>query len=108
MDNFNFHQKSSLPFQTDVIIVSIVHQIKTKTCGIDTQKLIWGVYATQWVGLGLWVRCVSYARQTNFVIYARGNYILYASQTRAYHMQCWEKLLLKVMHYSIALLPKNI
>ncbi len=26
----DFHLKSSLPFQTDVIIVSIVHQIKTK------------------------------------------------------------------------------
>ncbi len=48
--------------------VKIVCQIKT--CGIDMQKLTWRVYATQWVGLGLWGKCVSYVCE-NCVLYAR-------------------------------------
>ncbi len=40
---------------------------------------LWHVSATQWVGLGLWVRCVSY-------VGLHENYVLYACQTHAYHM----------------------
>ncbi len=38
---------------------------------------LWRVYATQWVRLGLWSGCVSYACE---------NCVLYAGQTRVYHM----------------------
>ncbi len=42
---------------------------------LDTR--LWRVYATWWVGLGLWCRCISYVRE---------NCILYARQQISYHM----------------------
>ncbi len=41
------------------------------------KKLLWYVYATRWVELGLWGRCVSYVRE---------NCISCACQTRLYHI----------------------
>ncbi len=73
----------NLPDLMNVRINSRLCQIKTKTLGTDTKNGLWRVYATRWVGLGLWGRCVSYARQQ---ISYRENCILYAYQTRACHI----------------------
>ncbi len=62
------HTKAKLEeCQPDLVKVHINSTAnKTNTCGIDT---LWHVYATQWVGLGLWGRYISYVRE-NCVLYA--------------------------------------
>ncbi len=56
-------------------------------CCIDTKKWIWRVYATWWVGLGLWGRCVSYARQQiSYHMHAKTAYYMYAKQVRIIYM----------------------
>ncbi len=62
------HTKAKLEeCQPDLVKVHINSTAnKTNTWGIDT---LWHVYATQWVGLGLWGRYISYVRE-NCVLYA--------------------------------------
>ncbi len=49
------------------------------------KNLLWRVYAMQWVGLGLWGRCVSYVRE-NCVSYARQHISYHMHAKTAYYM----------------------
>ncbi len=46
---------------------------------------LWRVYATRWLGLGLWCRCVSYVRE-NCVSYARQQISYHMHAKTAYYM----------------------
>ncbi len=58
-------------------------------------------------GVGLWVlyKCIFTPLEPPTVKY----YNIYVTlDHKTSHKQCWGKLLLKVMHYNIALLPKKV
>ncbi len=57
-----------------------VRQIKMKTRGNDTQKLTLVCYATRWVWLGLWGRCVSCTQKLRF-IYTPNMFVAYICQS---------------------------
>lgn len=59
----------------------------------------WRVYATRWVGLGLWGRCVSYVRE---------NCVSYARQQIWYHMHTKTAFYMHTKHVRIRYTPKSI
>lgn len=46
---------------------------------------LWCAYDTQWLGLGVWGWCVYYVSQNAYHMHEK-NCVLYARQTRAYHI----------------------
>uniref|UniRef100_A0A673N5K4 Uncharacterized protein n=1 Tax=Sinocyclocheilus rhinocerous TaxID=307959 RepID=A0A673N5K4_9TELE len=60
---------------------------------------LWRVYATRWVGLGLWGRCISYVRE---------NCVSYASQQILYHMHAKTAYYMHAKHMRIICTPKSI
>ncbi len=60
---------------------------------------LWRVYATRWVGLGLWGRCISYVRE---------NCVSYARQQISYHMHVKIAYYMHAKHVRIIWTPKSI
>ncbi len=60
---------------------------------------LWRVYATRWVGLGLWGRCVSYVRE---------NCVSNARQQISYHMHSKTAYYMHAKHVRIIYTPKSI
>ncbi len=60
---------------------------------------LWRVYATRWVGLGLWGRCVLYVHE---------NCVSYALQQISYHMHAKTAYYMHAKHMSIIYTPKSI
>ncbi len=60
---------------------------------------LWRVYATRWVGLGLWGRCVSYVRE---------NSVSYARQQIWFHMHAKTAFYMHAKHVRLICTPKSI
>ncbi len=60
---------------------------------------LWRVYATRWVGLGLWGRCVSYVRE---------NCISCVRQQISYHMHAKTAYYMHAKHIRIICMSKSI
>ncbi len=56
-------------------------------------------YATRWVGLGLWGRCISYVRE---------NCVSYAHQQISHHMHVKTAYYMHAKHVCIIYMPKSV